>query len=229
MTSTHDQPPGAEHGPLRPPEFAATEQPDAEPSNSERADGGRPRIYVASLTDMERGIAHGVWIDADQPDDALPTAIRRMLDESPTGLVRGSPVYDWAVFDARGFGQATIDMKPDLTHVARLARGIAKHGAAFGFWFDHVGPDNTRAHERFTKAFRGEYESIEDFASTVFGERTGLLPIIAALDEDLREYVEINWHEMGLDLWESGKYLMPDTPDGKVWIFEKSIADGAAS
>ena len=41
-----------------------------------------PRIYVASLSDYNAGNLHGVWIDADQDEDAIQEEIAAMLRES---------------------------------------------------------------------------------------------------------------------------------------------------
>ena len=42
-------------------------------------DNPQPRIYVASLSDYNAGILHGVWLDAAQEPDELQAHIDLML------------------------------------------------------------------------------------------------------------------------------------------------------
>ncbi|RYH20560.1 MAG: antirestriction protein ArdA, partial [Alcaligenaceae bacterium] len=56
-----------------------------------------PRIYVASLSDYNAGILHGMWYDLGDFDDVddVHAAIRAMLSLSPTALAERNPAEEW--------------------------------------------------------------------------------------------------------------------------------------
>jgi antirestriction protein len=60
---------------------------------------------VASLSDYNAGILHGEWIDADQTADELHTAVRELLERSPSDL----GAEEFAIHDYEGFGHYQPD------------------------------------------------------------------------------------------------------------------------
>lgn len=81
----------------------------------------RPAIYVASLTDYNNGIIHGVWIDATLDPAAVQRLITVMLATSPLTRLTGEPAEEWAIHDHEGFGDVEIDPHEDLEDVHALA------------------------------------------------------------------------------------------------------------
>lgn len=181
--------------------------------------GPSPRIWVASLTDLEHGIAHGAWIEAAQTARDLRTDIHTMLAASPTAAQRGEPVSDWEVFDSHGFDTQIITARPDLRILSRLARGIANYGPAFAAWSEIVGTDNPDAQARFESVYLGHYQSVEDFGRDLLN-RTGVLKELDSLSVGLRPYVDFAWERLAHDIWSSNEYLIAHATGGGVYIFD---------
>jgi antirestriction protein len=122
-----------------------------------------PRIYVASLSDYNAGILHGVWIDATQDDDEIYLLVHEMLAESPTALAEGSTAEEWAVHDFEGFYGLMVGEYTDLDAVSELAKALGEHGEAYAAYVNLVGAHYATP-EGFEEAYEGEYGSPEDWA-----------------------------------------------------------------
>lgn len=63
------------------------------------------KIYVASLSDYNAGILHGIWIDFNNLTSAedIQTQVNNMLKESPILKKLGEPAEEWAIHDYEGF------------------------------------------------------------------------------------------------------------------------------
>lgn len=57
-----------------------------------------PKIYVVCLAAYNNGKLHGVWIEANQPAEAIWDAIRAMLKNSPE-----RDAEEWVIHDYEGF------------------------------------------------------------------------------------------------------------------------------
>ena len=66
---------------------SAGEQPESAAAPEETKP--RPRIYVASLSDYNAGVLHGVWLDATQDEEELQAGITAMLDASRESVAEG--------------------------------------------------------------------------------------------------------------------------------------------
>ncbi|MGK5496416.1 antirestriction protein ArdA [Streptomyces sp. URMC 125] len=86
-----------------------------------------PRIYVASLSDYNAGILHGVWIDADQNADSIHEEIEEMLSKSPTALEYGEKAEEFAIHDYEGFGPVEIHEHDSIERVATIADLLTNH------------------------------------------------------------------------------------------------------
>lgn len=87
------------------------------------------RIYVASLSDYNAGILHGVWIDLSNcsGEDGVWHDIQAMLDASPTAKVTGLPVEEIVIHDYEGFYGLRIgeqDSIPDIWEAHELLESL---------------------------------------------------------------------------------------------------------
>lgn len=149
-----------------------------------------PRIYVASLSDYNAGRLYGVWIDLDEntDEDTISEAVAAMLAGS-----REPGAEEWAIHDYEGFGQYRLHEYESWEKVARIARMLAKYGAAFSAFAandDSVLNDDD-CEESFTDAYRGEWNSMKEYAEELVGdcgwngvEASKLEPIWSVLDFD---------------------------------------------
>src|SRR5438876_2219112 len=130
----------------------------------ERQPKERPRIYVASLSDYNDGILHGVWINADQEADELYGAVEAMLEESEQPWAE-----EWAIHDYEGFGPLHLSEYESLDTISRVALGITEHGLAFAAWASLSG-DEVETHRRFDEAYRGHWPSAVDYAEELLDD-----------------------------------------------------------
>lgn len=74
------------------------------------------RIYVASLSDYNAGILHGVWLDFDNFDHItdLWKVIKEMLAASPDAKDTGRPAEEWAIHDYEGWLGFSLSEYEDL-------------------------------------------------------------------------------------------------------------------
>lgn len=124
----------------------------------------RPRVWLASLADYNAGTLTGEWVDAAVSEDELLAAARSVLARSET-----LGAEEWAIFDHDDFAGWTPGENEDLGIVARVARGIREHGAAFAAWATLRDADPS-ALEHFTDAYLGEHVSLQAWAEEVIEE-----------------------------------------------------------
>ncbi len=184
-----------------------------EEASPERERKEQPRIYVASLADYNEGRLHGAWIDAAQDEDELELAVKEMLERSP------SPgAEEWAIHDYEGFGALRLDESESFAAVARIAKGIAEHGAAFAAWAAHVGVDSDQFDE-FEDAYMGEWESGAAFAEEMLDDLGQVEEIMRGVPEHLAPYVEIDYKGYFESLVSGGDLVPVEKPDGDIYVF----------
>lgn len=123
-----------------------------------------PRIYVASLSDYNAGILHGVWITCDDADE-MHEAVTEMLAASPTTARYGDPAEEWAIHDHEGLEGIRLGEFEDFETVATHARMVAEHGKAWALWIDYEGGDPDE--DAFAEAYCGEWASAADYAQVL--------------------------------------------------------------
>lgn len=133
-------------------------------------------IYVASLTDYNNGMLHGVWIEVDDKDaDDIKAEVDAMLAASPTAKRTGDVAEEWAIHDYSGFPRDSIGEYTSFDDVVKLAVALEEHGEdAFGAFISAFGTDIDEAIEHFADVYQGEYKSEEDYAATLL-EDAGML------------------------------------------------------
>ena len=171
-----------------------------------------PRIYVASLADYNSGRLHGRWIDADQPADAIREQIGQMLAESKEPIAE-----EWAIHDYDNFAGLSLSEYEDLDKVAEVAFLIKEHGPLFAALASYFGGTSgiDDARRYMEEGYRGEYDSLEDYAQEVtedcFGDALKGLP-------DFIRY-HIDWEGIARDM-ELGGDVITFEIDGKTHVFD---------
>lgn len=154
------------------------------------------RIYVASLSDYNNGVLHGVWIDDLELKDAddVQEEVNAMLAESPTAEKYGDPAEEWAIHDYEGL--PNIGEYESFSYCCELAAALDKHGEAFRALFEYETFDNVEAAVSFfDDNYRGEADSPKDFAQEWTEELLGSDAIDAM--GDLYHYVDWEWYWEG--------------------------------
>ncbi len=177
----------------------------------------RPRIYVASLSDYNAGVLHGVWLDADQDLDGLQAGVTAMLRRSPTDP-RAEEV---AVHDYEHFGLYRPREYGPLDWLQRVASGITEHGPAFSAWAAQCDHDEDRLNQ-FDEAYLGEWDSTEDYADELIDD-LGYRRMLDELPGLLGSYVRLDTAALARDLELGGDLSVVDNPRGGVWLFQGDV------
>ncbi|MEI2826877.1 MAG: antirestriction protein ArdA [Dermatophilaceae bacterium] len=179
----------------------------------ERPDERHPRIWIGSLADYNNGILHGEWVDAAVEDEVLVGRARDIVARSET-----PDAEEWAIFDHEDFGPFKPGQYETLDLIARVARGIAEHGDAFGAWAEMHDADPV-AMDQFEVCYFGEYDEPADWAREV----TEDLDIEAKLREhfgDLQSrYFRFDADGYARDAWINGEIYIAHKDGGGCWIF----------
>jgi len=155
-----------------------------------------PEIYVADLEVYN----NGEWIDAAQDVEDIEEEIKKMLKES------GSE--EWEIHDSEGFGDIDVHGM-SLDEVSRLAKGIEEYGEAFAaFYMDSENIDT--AETEFEDAYKGKYDSEEDFAYEFMNE-------VYEIPDFLKPYIDYEAvaRDLMMDYWSA------PAGNGKVYIFRR--------
>lgn len=185
--------------------------------SAERLAAERPRIYVASLADYNNGRLHGTWLDASREPEELYADISRMLRSS-----REPGAEEFAVHDYEGFGEARIDEYDGIDHVARIARGIAEHGLAFGAWAC-LQEGNPEALDQFTDAYLGHYDSLQAYAEQLIDDLGYQQLLDESVPESLQPYARIDTEALARDMHLEGDLTVMPAEDGGIWLFDGRI------
>jgi antirestriction protein len=171
-----------------------------------------PRIYVACLAAYNNGVLHGTWIDADQGQDVIHSAVQRMLAASP---IPGAE--EWAIHDYEGFGTLRLSEWESFERVAAIAAGIAEHGSSFAAWVANDGSRDPTDHQAFCDAYRGEWDSLTDYAAE-YAETVGLYDAVDQIDSP---YVMVNIDLLERDL-EIDLYTV-ESDHGTLYVFDPNV------
>jgi antirestriction protein len=181
-----------------------------------------PRIYIASLSDYNAGILHGVWLPAADEPEAIQGRISSMLADSPTTRRYGEPAEEWAIHDYEGFGSFVhLGEYEPLAQVAALARGIVAHGEAFAAWWAMDPPDETdddHLEGNFEEHFLGEYGSVVEFAEQMLEDLGVDVDDLPDVPEAIRPYIQVDVEAYARDLQYGGDISTVDNEKG-VYVF----------
>lgn len=204
IASTTDQSPAREEAPPWP-----THDTD---ESAERVKQCEPRIYVADMTSAQRGISHGLWVDADQDPDELDSDIAAMLEASPT-----PGATEWAIRATEDFAGIVLNDCTDVMHVSILGKGVADHGPAFSSWVAINGTDDLELLDHFTDYYVGSYESAEAWMREVADDLGWQKQRERIADPLLQPYVTLDYAAMAKDAarsWDAVTGI-----DGRFYVF----------
>lgn len=197
-----------------------------------------PRIYVASLSDYNAGILHGVWIDVEGMDaDEIQEEVNEMLASSPTAALEGSVAEEWAIHDHEGFGSLRLSEWETFERVATIGNAIADADdpGAMAAWLDMTDGNEP---EDFGDHFRGHWDSFKEYVTEdEIGDLfLGISELTAlARNEDkmqVRSGYEnmvdrlngyIDWDAVANDLEADYTVIQCGAPIYGVWIFEDEV------
>ncbi|WP_073845008.1 antirestriction protein ArdA [Amycolatopsis sp. CB00013] len=182
--------------------------------DAERQQPPHPRIYVVDLASTERGIDHGLWVDANQSASEIDADIGAMLESSP---VLGAKL--WTIRSAEDFGGIDLSQVTDSAVVADLARGIIEHGRAFAAWARSVQNDRARLAE-FRDVYTGSHQSQEAWAWSLVESLSWHQELDRRItDELMRPYVVFDYEAVAKDA--SASWVVVSDPDGTVHVFAR--------
>ena len=164
-----------------------------------------PRIYVACLAAYNNGHLHGAWIDANQEAGAIHDQIKDMLALSPIARAE-----EWAIHDYEGFCGLRLSEYEDITKVAEMAALLEEHGEAWGRFAEYEGIEYA-TQERFEEAYRGQWDSEEDFAEDL-AQETMEIP------KHLECYID--YERLARDLF-INDYYSAEGEGRKVYVFRR--------
>ena len=149
-----------------------------------------PKIYVACLASYNNGILHGKWIDAARDAEEIRDDIQSMLKESMIPLAE-----EYAIHDYSDFAGIKLREWENLDDVSAFAKAINEHENPYVLSELHEllgNNDISTTIEYYEDNYRGEYDSIAEFAEQFYLDCHGEIP------ESLRYYID--WQAMGRDM-----------------------------
>lgn len=189
------------------------EQPPT-PERGEQQDEGRPRIYVASLSDYNAGRLHGAWIDATNEAEGIHQQIQELLAASQEPVAE-----EWAIHDYDNFGRIRLGEHESIEAITLVARGINEHGEAFAAWasLDDLDPERLA---RFEEGYRGTWCSLEDYADNLL-DVIGATQHLNQIPDWLQPYVSLDVAAFARDLELSGDITGVECQEG-VHVFDRT-------
>jgi antirestriction protein len=199
-------------------EFQAAQQEKPTDDSHETEPGPRlsPRIYVTDLASHQRGITHGLWIDANQQPDELDADIAAMLDSSPT--LPGLP-WDkaWTVGATEDFAGLDLHGFTDTPLITKLAKGVADFGPAYAVYVSLVGTDDRELLDKFEDLYIGSYDSAEAWMREVADDLGWQKQRERITDPLLAPYVTLDYAAMAEDAAQSWDTVTGI--DGRLYVF----------
>jgi antirestriction protein len=164
------------------------------------------------MSSAQRGISHGLWIDANQTADELNTDIAAMLASSPT-----PGATDWTIQATAEFGGLDLQGYTDTALIAQLAKGVTEHGAAYSAWVAIVGTDDREQLSKFSDLYVGSYASREAWMREAADDLGWPAQRERITDPLLQPYVTLDYTAMAEDAarsWDAVTGI-----DGRLYVF----------
>jgi antirestriction protein len=177
----------------------------------------KPTLYIASLSDYNNGVLHGVHVDVGEDmDEVVWPAINAMLAASPTTKRYGDKAEEWAIHDHENFGGFNPSEYADLNRLHDIAVLMEEHGieAVAGYLIN----DSSADLDEFTDHYRGVHESFKAYVTGMDSDILGFDSLRAMCkngydwdkrhDEGVEEMISkiegyIDWDAVARD-WEHG-------------------------
>lgn len=190
---------------------AHTNESAAEATGPETGPRYRPRIYVVDSTIPEHD-QHGWWIDASESVSQMQTDIAAMLATSPR-----AEATEWTIRACEAFAGLDVTGFTDLDLVARLARGVAEHGAAYAAWAELVSSSDPDQLDKFEDFYIGSFASPEAWARSVGEDMEWDRHLDEVVDPTLRPYLVIDYAAFAQEQRQAWDVLQGS--DGRTHVF----------
>jgi antirestriction protein len=184
----------------------------AEGAKPERERRYRPQVYAVDVDSRERGIQHGLWIEAEQDAEGIAADVVAMLASSPT-----VDASRWEVSATQGFAGLDLDGMSDPKLIAQLGRGVSEHGAAYAAWADIAGIRDTEELAKFNDFFVGSYDSAETWARAVGEDLEWESHLDEVVQPQLRGYVVIDYAKFAREAMQQWDAVQGH--DGRLHVF----------
>ncbi|RNI17019.1 antirestriction protein ArdA [Flexivirga caeni] len=194
------------------PQHNPGEQPEHEASR-EHEPQLRPRVWIGSLADYNNGTLTGEWVDAAVDDEQLIAEAQRIVANS-----EDPGAEEYAIFDYDDFGDFKVGGYEQLSTIAKVARGIQEHGAAFAAWAQLHDADNGML-DAFENSYLGEYDNLEDWARQVLDAEDIEQRIAHEFGQHLAPYIRLDYEQWAQDAEFDGDIHAEQTPEGRWWMF----------
>lgn len=123
---------------------------------------------------------------------------------------------EWAIHDYDDFAGIRLGEWESFERVSELANALVTWGEPFGGWYSSGDFDENRSLvEQFEESYRGEFESLSDYAyelATELGE-------VAEAHLTTWPFSCIDWEHAGRELEIGGDVWVVDAPEARVWVF----------
>lgn len=185
----------------------------------ERETTAPPQVWIASLADYTNGRLHGEWVDATQELAELEAAVQRVLDSSEL-----PDAEEWAVFDYDNFYGLAHELGeyPSLATVSEVAHGLEEHGEPFAVLLSLLGVEEAQqARERFHDYYRGEYDSLTDYAEQTWDDLGYADLLERTLPPEINAWVTVDFDAFGAMLTVESEVVLLD--NGHVLVFDTRL------
>lgn len=175
------------------------------------------KVYVASLSDYNAGILHGVWIDLEEHDKgAAMEIVAGMLKASPYATKHGETAEEWAIHDYEAPFKIGEHGYFDTLYAFIEARDDSGDEDAFIVWYENnTASDKNDAASmvsEFQDVAAGSGNTLEDWCEE-FCNDTGTLE---SVPENLRCYFD--YEKYARDMEYSGD-IWSEERNGTVYVF----------
>lgn len=164
-----------------------------------------PRVYVACLASYNNGILYGRWIDADQSEAALRSAVSTMLRASPI-----PEAEEYAIHDYEGFGDVRLEEYASLGRVGAMAALAVEHGDPGLAVLAHFSGDLDESRQALEERYLGRYPSLADHMQQTMEDAL-------TIPDSIRYYVD--WEAMAHDAEISGELFTVRTGWNEIHVF----------
>lgn len=165
------------------------------------------RAWIGSLAEYNNGRLVGAWIDLDGRDEDEITEAAKAAMRPHVTMPEAQAFDEMMVFDHEGIG-ALVGGECSIGEAVRAAEilaGVEEYEReAFDAYVSNLGPSNIDRDsvvEAFRDCYRGEYDSLEAFATEMLDE-TGALD---SIPEQYRAYFDYAAYgrdmRLGGDVW----------------------------
>lgn len=123
----------------------------------------------------------------------------------------------WVIRACEAFGGLDVNGFTDLDLVARLARGVAEHGAAYAVFVQIVGTEDRDQLDKFEDFYVGSFASPEAWAREVGEDLEWEQHLDQVIDPMLRPYIVIDYAKFAQEQRHAWDVL--EGVDGRTHVF----------